>query len=254
MSDPADVVRRAATRPGLVTVLTGAGISAASGIPTFRGPEGYWTVGTREYTQQELATRVMFERTPDEVWAWYLYRLGVCRAADPNPAHDALATLERGLGDRFLLITQNVDGLHRRAGNSPTRTYAVHGEIEWARCSAECTLQRVPLPDAVTPKRRGEPLTDADRAALRCARLRPHVLWFDETTTSPASASTARCGRPPRPRCADGRHLWRDHLAGPRNPACGGDRRDADRRQPRRDTLRTARRAHRRCGRPQPRD
>ena len=189
MNHPTDVVRRAVARPGQVTVVTGAGISAASGIPTFRGPEGYWAVGAREHTPQELATRSMFERAPDEVWAWYLYRLGICRAAAPNPAHDALVTLERGLGDRFLLITQNVDGLHLRAGSTPGRTYAVHGEIEWARCSRECTPEQVPLPEAVTPKQRGEPLTDVDRAALRCtrcgARLRPHVLWFDETYDEP---------------------------------------------------------------------
>lgn len=189
MNRPTDLLRRAVARPGRVTVVTGAGISAASGIPTFRGPEGYWTVGAREHTPQELATRAMFERAPDEVWAWYLYRLGICRAAAPNPAHDALVRLERRLGDRFVLITQNVDGLHLRAGSTPARTYAVHGEIEWARCSRECTPEQVPLPEAVTPKQRGEALTDADRAALRCAhcgaRLRPHVLWFDETYDEP---------------------------------------------------------------------
>lgn len=172
-----------------MTVLTGAGISAASGIPTFRGPEGYWTVGAREYTPQQLATRAMFTRAPDDVWAWYLYRLGVCRAAAPNAAHDAVVRLEQSLGDRFLLITQNVDGLHLRAGNTARRTYPVHGEIEWARCAADCTTDRVPIPDRVATKERGEPLTDSDRAALRCsrcgARLRPHVLWFDETYDEP---------------------------------------------------------------------
>jgi NAD-dependent deacetylase len=179
----------AATRPGLVTVLTGAGISAASGIPTFRGPEGYWTVGAQEFTPQQLATRAMFARAPDDVWAWYLYRLGVCRTAEPNAAHHAVVRLEQALGDRFLLITQNVDGLHLRAGNTPQRTFPVHGEIEWARCAADCTIDRVPIPEDVATKQRGEPLTDDDRAALRCtgcgARLRPHVLWFDETYDEP---------------------------------------------------------------------
>lgn len=182
-------IEEAANRPGLVTVLAGAGISAASGIPTFRGPEGYWSVGAREYTPQQLATRAMFERAPEDVWSWYLYRLGVCRSARPNPAHDALVRLEQTLGDRFLLITQNVDGLHLRAGNTPERTYAVHGEIEWARCASDCTVARVAVPEQVTTKQRGEPLTDADRAALRCAGcggwLRPHVLWFDETYDEP---------------------------------------------------------------------
>ena len=93
---------------GLVLALTGAGISAESGIPTFRGEEGYWTVGSREYRPEEMATFAMYSRNPDEVWQWYLYRRTVCRAADPNPAHDALVTLEQTMGDRFRLITQNV--------------------------------------------------------------------------------------------------------------------------------------------------
>lgn len=180
---------RALAGDGLVTVLTGAGISAASGIPTFRGPEGYWTVGAREYTPQQLATHDMFTRAPDDVWAWYLYRLGVCRAAEPNPAHAAVVTLEQALGDQFLLITQNVDGLHLRAGSTPERTYSVHGEIEWVRCADECTAQRQRMPSEVRPKTRGETLSADDRAALRCARcggwLRPHVLWFDETYDEP---------------------------------------------------------------------
>ena len=111
---------------GPLVFLTGAGISAESGIPTFRGPEGYWTVGSREYRPEELATYEAFTRMPDEVWAWYLYRRGVCRAARPNPAHLALVELERALGDRFLLVTQNVDGLHLRAGHSAERVLQIH--------------------------------------------------------------------------------------------------------------------------------
>ncbi|NNE36864.1 MAG: RNA polymerase subunit sigma, partial [Gammaproteobacteria bacterium] len=77
-----------------VTFLTGAGISAESGIPTFRGPEGYWSVGSREYQPQEMATYAMFCQHPDEVWKWYLYRLGVCQDASPNDGHKALVELE----------------------------------------------------------------------------------------------------------------------------------------------------------------
>jgi NAD-dependent deacetylase len=185
----AAVIDAAVGRPGLVTVLTGAGISAASGIPTFRGPEGYWTVGAREYTPQQMATRAMFSRAPEHVWSWYLHRLGVCRAAEPNVAHLAIVDLERALGDRFLLITQNVDGLHLRAGTTPARTYAVHGELEWVRCARPCADARRPMPAAVAVGRRGEGLTDDDRRALTCPRcgawLRPHVLWFDESYDEP---------------------------------------------------------------------
>src|SRR5690606_10651146 len=111
---------------GRILVLTGAGISAESGIPTFRGEEGYWRIGSRNYYPEELATRAAFSRMPDEIWGWYLYRRSVCRAASPNAGHLALAELERGLverneGDRFLLVTQNIDGLHLRAGNSLAR-------------------------------------------------------------------------------------------------------------------------------------
>ncbi|HTL34091.1 MAG TPA: Sir2 family NAD-dependent protein deacetylase, partial [Kofleriaceae bacterium] len=114
--------KAALQRDGHVLVLTGAGVSAESGIPTFRGKEGYWTVGAREYHPQELATHDAFERMPWEVWAWYLYRRGVCRAAEPNAAHQAIVRWDAALGARFGLITQNVDGLHRRAGSPAERT------------------------------------------------------------------------------------------------------------------------------------
>jgi NAD-dependent deacetylase len=163
-------------------VLTGAGISAESGIPTFRGKEGYWTVGSKEYHPQEMATFAMFSREPEEVWSWYLYRRGVCRGAGPNDGHRAVVRMEKALEDRFLLITQNVDGLHLRAGNSLERTFQIHGNIDYARCSKECGRPISPLPEGLT-KERGEKLTEQDGEQLRCecgAWARPHVLWFDE--------------------------------------------------------------------------
>jgi NAD-dependent deacetylase len=176
--------RAIAAKEGRLVVLTGAGISAESGIPTFRGPEGYWTVGSREYRPEEMATLSMFSRNPDEVWQWYLYRLGVCRRAEPNAGHLAVKRMEDALGDRFLLITQNVDGLHLRAGSSLERTYQIHGNIDFMRCANDCTRDFFPLPDSVETKGKDDPLTDADREALKCPRCgglgRPHVLWFDE--------------------------------------------------------------------------
>lgn len=167
-------------REGRVAVLTGAGISAESGIPTFRGKEGYWVVGSRNYMPQEMATHGMFEEAPDEVWRWYLYRFGVCRDARPNAGHDALVALEKALGERFTLVTQNIDGLHRRAGSE--RVLCIHGDAAYVRCARECGLGIADLPPLV-PRGAG-PLTDAERAALHCPRcggwLRPHVLWFDE--------------------------------------------------------------------------
>jgi NAD-dependent deacetylase len=166
---------------GRVVALTGAGISAESGIPTFRGREGYWVVGSRNYLPQEMATREMFDRRPEEVWRWYLYRFGVCREARPNAGHAALVDLERRLGTRFTLVTQNIDGLHRRAGSE--RVFTIHGDAAWVRCAAECGLGRIGQPD-LGARARDAPLAPADRAALTCPRcggwLRPHVLWFDE--------------------------------------------------------------------------
>jgi NAD-dependent deacetylase len=113
--------------------LTGAGISAESGIPTFRGEEGYWTIGSKVYQPQEMATWSNFSQMPLEVWRWYLYRRAICHHAEPNPAHLALADLEKNFGDGFTLVTQNVDGLHLRAGNSFARTYQIHGNIDYMR-------------------------------------------------------------------------------------------------------------------------
>jgi NAD-dependent deacetylase len=176
---------------GLILVLTGAGVSAESGVPTFRGEEGYWRIGSRNYFPEELATRAAFLRMPDEIWGWYLYRRSVCRAASPNGGHLALAELERGLvergeGDRFLLVTQNVDGLHLRAGNSFARTYQIHGNIDFMRSMQEDDANIFPLPKGIGERwERGRALGPVQKQLLICPHdgslARPHVLWFDET-------------------------------------------------------------------------
>jgi NAD-dependent deacetylase len=169
---------------GNITVLTGAGISAESGIPTFRGPEGFWTIGAKDYHPQELATLAMFKKNPQAVWVWYLYRMGLCKRAQPNGGHRALASMESHLKDRFTLVTQNVDNLHILAGNSLSRTLQIHGNIFQARCSSACTNEIIALPENLSPKKKGEALTAIDRKHLKCPTcgswLRPHVLWFDE--------------------------------------------------------------------------
>jgi NAD-dependent deacetylase len=175
---------------GPLLFLTGAGISAESGIPTFRGEEGYWRIGSRNYFPEDLATRAAFAQMPDQIWGWYLYRRAICRAAAPNRAHAALATLERdmharGMHERFLLVTQNVDGLHLRAGNSAERTYQIHGNIDFMRCTRECTRALVPIPEALgTEWEKGASPGPREKALLVCSKCgapsRPHVLWFDE--------------------------------------------------------------------------
>lgn len=168
-----------------MTVLTGSGISTESDLPTFREPESYWTVGTQKYQPHQLATRKMFEENPDEVWRWYLYRRGTCRMARPNPGHRALVEIERLFPDRFTLITQNTDGLHRHAGNSMRNTFEIHGNVFYMRCFRECTSAIFPIPEAVADKTQNDELTDNDRRLLCCPKCgglaRPHALWFDET-------------------------------------------------------------------------
>lgn len=188
-SDWVTTIRSHLAPTSRITVLTGAGISAESGIPTFRGPEGYWTVGSRAYHPQEMATLAMFHRRPEDVWQWYLHRATVCHAAAPNPGHMAIAAMENLLGDRFTLITQNVDGLHPRAGSSDQHTFQIHGNVFQVRCAAACRGDLRPLPMALIGRGKETPLTETERTLLTCrdcgAWLRPHVLWFDEVYDEP---------------------------------------------------------------------
>jgi NAD-dependent deacetylase len=146
-----------------IAVLTGAGISVESGVPAFRGPEGLWS----NYRPEDLATPQAFARDPRLVWEWYHWRRERIAKAEPNPGHLALAALEQEKPS-FTLITQNVDGLHDRAGSR--RVLKLHGDIWRLRCTAcggEWEDRRVPLPEL--PPR------------CPCGGLaRPAVVWFGE--------------------------------------------------------------------------
>ncbi|MBC7840328.1 MAG: NAD-dependent deacylase [Nitrospiraceae bacterium] len=148
-----------------VTVLTGAGISADSGVPTFRGADGLW----RNFRAQDLATPEAFERDPRLVWEWYNWRRELIATKQPNPAHIALVELECRMRETFWLITQNVDGLHRTAGSQ--RLSEIHGNIWKVRCTG-CDVisdnREVPLPILPTCR-------------LCQALLRPHIVWFGES-------------------------------------------------------------------------
>lgn len=146
-----------------VTVLTGAGISAESGVPTFRGEGGLW----RTYRAEELATPEAFARDPNLVWEWYDYRRRVVSEAEPNAGHRALVELEKRV-PTFLLITQNVDNLHRRAGSRAVAE--LHGNLFRARCTREGTT-RDDLPC---------PLPEIPPVCECGALLRPDVVWFGE--------------------------------------------------------------------------
>ncbi len=148
-----------------VTVLTGAGISADSGVPTFRGAEGLW----RNFRAEDLATPEAFERDPRLVWEWYNWRRELIATKQPNPAHVALVELEHRRPDTFLLITQNVDGLHRAAGSQCLSE--IHGNIWKVRCTG-CGIisDNLETPIPILPTCR-----------LCQALLRPHIVWFGES-------------------------------------------------------------------------
>ncbi|MEQ1947292.1 MAG: NAD-dependent deacylase [Bryobacteraceae bacterium] len=146
-----------------VAVLTGAGISAESGIPTFRGPGGLW----RNFRAEDLATPEAFQRDPKMVWEWYDWRRSVIAKAEPNAGHTALAAMERRV-PRFSLITQNVDGLHDRAGS--VNILKVHGDIWTLRCTM-CERERRDL----------RPQLPELPPRCQCGGMeRPAVVWFGE--------------------------------------------------------------------------
>lgn len=150
-----------------VFVLTGAGISAESGLPTFRASEGLWA----GHRVEDVCTPEALEENPALVWEFYSQRRAQGTAAKPNAAHIALAELEAQLGDRFFLCTQNVDDLHERAGSH--RMVHMHGELAKSRCESECG--RPPVEDHAVYRN----LDEVQRCACG-ARLRPHIVFFGE--------------------------------------------------------------------------
>jgi NAD-dependent deacetylase len=144
-----------------LVVMTGAGVSAESGVPTFRGKDGLW----KNHRPQQLATPQAFEKDPELVWEWYHWRRKVVREVLPNPAHHAIVELEKRVPG-FTLITQNVDRLHLRAGSE--KVLELHGDLHHARCS-ECA--------AIVG-------LDVQEGLITCGlcggRMRPNVVWFGE--------------------------------------------------------------------------
>ena len=167
---------RAAKR---VTVLTGAGISAESGIPTFReAMTGLWA----RYRAEDLATPEAFARDPALVWRWYAWRRLLVANAEPNAGHRALVELERAVPS-FTLVTQNVDGLHARAGSRDP--IELHGNIARVVCSAERTVAEGWEDDPAEPP-----------ACRRCgALLRPDVVWFGEVLPERAMSAAWEAAR-----------------------------------------------------------
>jgi NAD-dependent deacetylase len=160
MLERAAQILRSAKHP---MFLSGAGISAESGIPTFRGADGLW----KNFRAEDLATPEAFKKDPDLVWQWYNWRKDLISEKEPNPAHEAVAVLLRKLPG-MLAITQNVDGFHQRAG--ATKILEMHGNIFRARCMAcgHAFETKDPI------------MASTPCPACSTAALRPDVVWFGE--------------------------------------------------------------------------
>ena len=185
MANQLAVVAAHVRRAHRIAVLTGAGVSAASGIPTFRGADGLW----KKVRAETLATPEAFENDPKLVWEWYDWRRGMIRGAEPNGAHHVLAKWSQAR-DGVSLITQNVDGLHERAGAQ--RLIRLHGSIWHVRCWNACTAGRGDWLDETVP------MPTLPPRCPHCGGLvRPGVVWFGESldpdVLDRASAAAGHC-------------------------------------------------------------
>jgi NAD-dependent deacetylase len=160
-----------------VFVLTGAGVSAESGLKTFRDQGGLW----EGHRVEDVATPEAWAANPARVWRFYSERRKGAKTAEPNPAHRALAELEDQIGDRLFLVTQNVDDLHERAGSR--RVVQMHGELFMSRCENSPTEDESHGLGCPRPPFRDEKLYELEEPIARCAcggRIRPHIVWFGE--------------------------------------------------------------------------
>lgn len=158
-------------RAARLLVLTGAGVSAESGLATFRDSNGLW----EQHRVEDVASPEGFFRDPALVWSFYSQRRAQAKTVEPNAGHRALAEVEKRLGDRFLLVTQNVDGLHQRAGSE--RVIEIHGSLFRTKCSV-CDLE--PFADEASYLGPRLPLCDRCEQRGQKARLRPDIVWFGE--------------------------------------------------------------------------
>jgi NAD-dependent deacetylase len=178
MDFPLTLIKILRNTPHIV-VLTGAGVSAESGIPTFREAQtGLWA----QYNPEDLATPSAFRQNPKLVWEWYAWRRTLIQKAAPNPGHFALASMEN-LAEAFTLITQNVDGMHQRAGSQ--NVIELHGNILRTRCTSEGTVfEELPMPSTLPP------------ICRQCGSLlRPDVVWFGEQLPEIALGQASRAAQ-----------------------------------------------------------
>lgn len=168
------------------TFITGAGLSADSGIPTYRGIDGIWVKGTKYHKPTEFGTFEFFLTHPVEVWIFNSFRKWMFGRSKPNVGHDAIAQMEKLLGDRFFLITQNIDRLHQKSGVDPLKMVEMHGNLDYMRCASECSEDKYPFPLDLPYDREpfDESLVEQNWEKFeypKCqSTTRPNILWFDE--------------------------------------------------------------------------
>ena len=165
-------------------VLTGEGVAEECGIPPFRqDPRPFIYEGTA-YTARDLMTRRLFDESPRAVWAWHLLRMEEARQAEPGPAHRAVANAATLLGERMCVVTECVDGLHRRSPLPAGALFEPQGNLFAMRCLADCTLTLYPVPRGLYGWNADRVWNEADWQLLRCPACggptRPHILWRDE--------------------------------------------------------------------------
>lgn len=179
MEDALERAAKAIAGAGRVVALTGAGISSESGVPTFRGPGGLW----KQFRPEDLANLHAFNRNPALVWEWYRWRRQQVAEARPNAGHACLVRLERRLS-AFALVTQNVDGLHRRAGSATI--VELHGNIWRSVCARRCGVVLDESPWMARPDRASASPPQPDQLPhCNCGSLlRPDVVWFGEALDS----------------------------------------------------------------------
>ncbi len=187
MSSPAEGAARLFQDARSVVVLTGSGMSQESGVPTFRDAQtGLWA----RYDPAELATPEAFRRHPARVFGWYLWRWKVARQAQPHPGYHALVALGRAVSS-FVIITQNVDGLHRRAGSE--EVVELHGSLERFRCAATGHPYDARLLAGLAADAQGE--VEPPRCSRCSSPVRPDVVWFGEALPEEALSRAWRAAQ-----------------------------------------------------------
>ena len=174
---------------GNLLVVTGEGVAAECGVAPFRSDSRPFVYQGKPYEVRELMTHELFVQTPDVVWAWHLWRLEEVRRGQPGSVHQAAARAAERLADRLRVVTECVDGLHRRSQHPTGGLFEPQGNLFFMRCAEGCTPALYPVPESLQGRPAQQPLTGPELALLRCPACggptRPHILWRDESYDEP---------------------------------------------------------------------